>query len=269
MRNKIICILVWILILSITSISSISALKIKATNNNSAPYPPEITAPDSSPAKRWFNVYCIVTDPDGDNIYYRTQLKTSIGWLEPSGWVGPFESGDEQYSMIKSSVEQEITIGFQAKDTHNAESEWSYADITITKTKEIIINLPEQKTLDISVYRQENDELIPASRATVYIETYPVIIPDFGLTNENGHLVFNPIVFVGEDIRITAYHEWYGANSTTHTVTAEDPDRIYFNIILDPAKTKIKSRIPNIQDFQLPYFIQKILHILKLKSLFF
>jgi hypothetical protein len=49
--------------------------------------------------------------------------------------IGPFPSWEEQYSLIKSSVEQKMTICYQAKDINGAESEWTYVDVTITKSK--------------------------------------------------------------------------------------------------------------------------------------
>ena len=133
--KKISCILISILLILIALSTQISAVKLSSLDGNNPPNPPVVDAPESNPAKIWFKVYCTVTDPDGDDIYYRTQMKTSIGWQEPSNWVGPFASGEEQYSLIKSSVDQEITIGYQAKDTYGAESEWTYVDVTITKSK--------------------------------------------------------------------------------------------------------------------------------------
>lgn len=133
--KKISCILICTTLVLIILSAPLSAVKIINLNDNSPPNPPELVAPESNPEKRWFKVYCTITDPDDDNIYFRTKIKTSIGWQEPSIWVGPFESGEEKYSLFKSSGPQELTIGYQAKDVHDAESGWSYVDITITKSK--------------------------------------------------------------------------------------------------------------------------------------
>ena len=142
MNRKIVGILVVTLLLSVTTFI-VTAEKIdnecgeddvKCVNfvGNSPPSDPEITAPEEVMAKRWFKVYVVSTDPDGDDVYYRYKYPND---LTPSEWWGPWPSGEEQYSLVKIYEPCEITMEWQTKDVHGAESGWAYHTVTITKVK--------------------------------------------------------------------------------------------------------------------------------------
>jgi hypothetical protein len=131
--------------------------------------------------------------------------------------------------------------------------------ISNTKTKENtkkILPDTDVKNASIVVYRFDGDELDPVYRATVYIYRGPITIPNIAYTNENGYLTYQPTFYVGEDIKIGAYHEWFGGNSTIISIEEKDPDPIEIEIFLDPSKSignnlAIKSKIYQIiQDFK-------------------
>jgi len=71
------------------------------------------------------------TDPDGDQIYYWWDF----GDGTDSGWLGPFDSGVEHCTTHEFS-QGTYTVKVKAKDTHDAESEWSDpVSITIPKSR--------------------------------------------------------------------------------------------------------------------------------------
>ena len=118
------------------------------------------------------------------------------------------------------------------------------------------------KYLEICVFREENEELVPVHRAEVYVYVYPKKIPQFGMTFTDGYLLFQPTVRIGDDVKITAYHEWYGGNTVMYSVDEQDPDVIHYDIILDPTKSVSRNRFESIQ---LPYLLQKLLTLISLK----
>ena len=82
------------------------------------------------------------------------------------------------------------------------------------------------------------------------------------MTFTDGYLLFQPTVRIGDDVKITAYHEWYGGNTIMYSVDDQDPDVIHYDIILDPTKSVSKNRFESIQ---LPYLLQKLLTLISLK----
>jgi len=159
MHRKIIGILVCMLLLSMTFSVATAQKMIKEYEkdenqginglNNSPPTDPVITGPDTV-RKNWiFLVRVVSTDPDDDQIYYR--LKVGEG-DNPSDWIGPFDSGVKYVTgMGVFGYTGDLTIGFQAKDEHDAESSWSYHTITFF-TKARSVNTPFLKFLQCHPY---------------------------------------------------------------------------------------------------------------------
>ena len=100
---------------------------------NAPPNAPSITVPETVRRGKLFTVEVVTIDPDGDDVYYRHKSNGCI-----SDWFGPCPSG-EKYSFKMSIIGAPgaYTIGVQAKDIHDAESEWAYAQINLTKDKTI------------------------------------------------------------------------------------------------------------------------------------
>ena len=108
-------------------------------NDNSPPDAPTITAPKEVKRGRFFNVKVVTTDPDGDDVYYKFEVDGHT-----AGWNGPFASGNVYKHWINFGVPPGAYIlGVQAKDIHDAESEWSYVEINV-KSKNRAINTPFQ-----------------------------------------------------------------------------------------------------------------------------
>jgi hypothetical protein len=130
------------------------------------------------------------------------------------------------------------------------------------RTKEI--SLIENRSLNVSVQRYENNILIPVKMCPVYIYIYPMQVPMWAFTNDQGYLTYEPLVYMGDDVKINAYHEWYGANTTYHNVKQSDPNPIYISLILDPNKSVSRNiqTEPALLQF-LPIFY-KILQVLLL-----
>jgi hypothetical protein len=129
------------LMLSIVSSCAVTAFKVesekKDTNkflifDNSPPSDPEVTAPEEVKVRKWFRIYVMSVDPDGDNIYYRYQYEYD---LTPSEWWGPWTSGEEQYVLVQIFETGEYPMKWQAKDEHGAESDWVHIVLSVTKQR--------------------------------------------------------------------------------------------------------------------------------------
>ena len=138
--KKILGILLCMLLISMTFSVATAQVIIKEDENqgingfeNSPPEDPIITAPDKV-RKNWIFLISVVTvDPDGDQIYYRVKVGEDGN---PSNWVGPFGSGTKYTSGVGIfGYVGDITIGVQAKDEYDAESDWSYHTITFTEIR--------------------------------------------------------------------------------------------------------------------------------------
>ncbi|KYK21849.1 hypothetical protein AYK24_08650 [Thermoplasmatales archaeon SG8-52-4] len=143
MRKKLYCfMLITLLVTPLISIT-VTSQKISSKSdlnsiffNNSPPYPPNITVPDKIITGKWFKIKVSITDPDSDNVYIR--FNASILPDLPEYWFGPIPSGTIFSSWVKyKGPTGSFTIGVQAKDTYDAESEWTYVKINIYKNKAI------------------------------------------------------------------------------------------------------------------------------------
>jgi len=99
----------------------------------------------------------------------------------------------------------------------------------------------ENRSLNITVLRYENDELVPVKMCPVYIYVYPSPIPMTYYTNEFGGLPYDPLVYINDDVKINAYHEWYGGQTVILNIKESDPKTIYIELVLDPEKSIIKN----------------------------
>jgi hypothetical protein len=119
--------------------SVVGVISKNATTDNQPPNPPSITVPDKITVGKWFKIKAVITDPDGDNVYIR--FNASILPDLPAFWWGPIPSGITYTGLVKyRDPLGTYTIGVQAKDVHDAESEWTYVQFNVTKNK--TINIP-------------------------------------------------------------------------------------------------------------------------------
>ncbi len=69
----------------------------------------------------------ITTDPDGDDVWYFIEW----GDESTSGWIGPYDSGEEAVVSHTWDDEDTYTIRAKAKDIFDAESDWGTLQVTM------------------------------------------------------------------------------------------------------------------------------------------
>ncbi|MCK4364638.1 MAG: PKD domain-containing protein, partial [Thermoplasmatales archaeon] len=92
----------------------------KAPTNN-PPYAPTISGPTNGAVGEEYEYTFVATDPDEDNVYY--YIDWDDGQIEE--WIGPYPSGEEITVSHTWTAADEYEIRSKAKDTYDAESEWS------------------------------------------------------------------------------------------------------------------------------------------------
>lgn len=139
MKKKIFAIVICTLL--ITTIACFSATAIKCERKpvthilkqNSPPDAPLVKIPEKVIQGGRLKIKTITTDPDNDNVYYRFDING-----HDYGWVGPFQSDVEHLEKVIIFVPLgQYTLGVQAKDINEAESDWTYSDFYVVKTKSI------------------------------------------------------------------------------------------------------------------------------------
>lgn len=105
----------------------------KIVIGNQPPNAPNIIVPDKVQRGKLFKVEVVTTDPNSDDVYYRDEFNGCT-----SQWYGPYLSGQKySYMMSITGSPGTYTLGVQAKDTFDLESDWAYAQINVTKSKEL------------------------------------------------------------------------------------------------------------------------------------
>ena len=110
-------------------------LWVYKTNPPNKPSKP--SGPTSGKVGVEYDYKSITTDPDGDQIFYLFDWDDGTD----SGWLGPYNTGDEVSAKHKWISQGNYQIMVKAKDTTDLESEWSDPlSVSIPKTKPNIIN---------------------------------------------------------------------------------------------------------------------------------
>jgi thiol-disulfide isomerase/thioredoxin len=108
-------------------------ININITNNeelpNNPPEKPEITGPTSGNYSENHEYEISTIDPDGDELYYY------IDWGDntDSGWLGPYSSGVAITANHIWSEQGIFIIKVKAKDTDDAETDWTWLEVTMPK----------------------------------------------------------------------------------------------------------------------------------------
>ena len=133
MKRKIICLFLCMLLLgTIMSCTAVATKLEKEEENiikeNLPPDAPTVTAPVEVQRGKFFDVKVVTTDPEGDDVYYKFDING-----HSFGWRGPFPSGVEHIEKnLKLVVPAgSYTMGVQAKDIHEATSDWTYVEIYV------------------------------------------------------------------------------------------------------------------------------------------
>jgi len=91
-------------------------------NGNMPPYKPSTpSGPTSGIAGVEYTYTSSTTDPDGDDVYYL------FDWGDgtDTGWLGPYNSGDDVEASHAWIEERSYNVRVKAKDVHDVESRWS------------------------------------------------------------------------------------------------------------------------------------------------
>ena len=108
---------------------------IKAmTGENYAPDKPDISGPINGDIGVEYPYTFVTTDPEGDDVYYWILWGDGCPAVE---WIGPYKSGEEvivSHAFLRAG---KITITAQAKDVHEAESDFGSLDVDMPRSKTI------------------------------------------------------------------------------------------------------------------------------------
>ena len=103
---------------------------------NSEPDKPEPPVGPTNGKPNEFYEYSVLSiDPDGDSLYYL------FDWGDDSnsGWLGPYENGEECKVSNNWTIKGEFEIKVKAKDIYGLESEWS---------DPLFVSMPKNKVLE-------------------------------------------------------------------------------------------------------------------------
>ena len=109
--------------------------------DNSPPDAPIIEGPTSCRVGIEYDWTFLSTDPDGDNITYYVDWGDECGGAE---YHGPYPSGEEITLSHIYTTESTIIINAMAIDENGAESNFSYFEVTISRTRTINLILLER-----------------------------------------------------------------------------------------------------------------------------
>jgi len=94
---------------------------------NGAPAAPTIIGPTNGEAGESYEYTFIAFDPEDEDIYYY------IDWGDETntGWIGPYESGEQIILSYTWTSQGTYEIKAKAKDINDAESDWAYLEVTM------------------------------------------------------------------------------------------------------------------------------------------
>jgi parallel beta-helix repeat protein len=100
---------------------------------NFRPDKPTIDGPSHGTVGVTYDYTFSATDPDNSIIY----LYVDWGDDSNTGWIGPYDSGQQVTLSHKWKEENTFTIKAKAKDSYDAEGHWATLDVTIPRDKAI------------------------------------------------------------------------------------------------------------------------------------
>jgi outer membrane protein assembly factor BamB len=108
--------------------------------SNDPPNTPTIDGPTSGKVDTSCEYTFSAIDPDGNVVYFY------IEWGDgtDSGWIGPYNSGEEITKSHKWSEQGNYTIKAKAKDVFDEESDWTTLEVSMPKNKGKIITIIQE-----------------------------------------------------------------------------------------------------------------------------
>lgn len=102
--------------------------------DNQAPGIPDISGPTSGKAGVEYIYKFVSIDPEEDDIYY------FVDWGDGTntGWIGPFDSGEEITQSHVWSERGTYTIKAKARDVYGAESDWGTLSVTMPLNLQVV-----------------------------------------------------------------------------------------------------------------------------------
>jgi outer membrane protein assembly factor BamB len=100
-------------------------------DGNTAPDIPSIDGPINGNTETKYDYTFQTSDPEGLHIWYYIEW----GDGKDTGWIGPYESGDEIVKGHKWSDQNTYIIRCKSKDPYNEESDWGELTIEIPRSK--------------------------------------------------------------------------------------------------------------------------------------
>lgn len=107
------------------------------TENYSPNTPFSPTGPTTGNINEEITFYTSTTDCDDDDLYYLFDW----GDETDSGWLGPYESGQECHASHSWSSQGTYNIRVKAKDVHDSESDWSES-LPVSMPRNKVVNRP-------------------------------------------------------------------------------------------------------------------------------
>ncbi len=99
---------------------------------NQPPNEPSIDGSTSGKAGEEYDYTFSVIDPNDDVVYY--YIEWGDGNIED--WIGSYDSGEEVIISHSWDEQKTYTIRAKAKDSHDAESDWTTLEVTMPKNKQ-------------------------------------------------------------------------------------------------------------------------------------
>jgi len=122
-------------------------ITINVVENQAPEKPSRPSGKSNCKTDKTYSYTSTTNDPEGDIMWY----KFSWGDGSDSGWVGPYDSGEEGSASHKWDKRGSYSIKVKAKDEYNDESEWS---------DPLSISMPKNKVLTNSLIQRVVGRLI-------------------------------------------------------------------------------------------------------------
>ena len=106
-------------------------------DTNTAPGKPTIDGPVNGAAGTTYDYDFAASDPDNSVVYIYVDWGDSTN----TGWVGPYDSGEEFTIGHSWSNKDTYTIKAKARDPYGAEGPWETLDVTMPKNKPFVFGL--------------------------------------------------------------------------------------------------------------------------------
>ena len=97
---------------------------------NFPPKTPKMNGPSEVAVNEEVTITVYASDPDGDQVYFQMDWGDS-----PIIWDGPYDSGEVVEYKHTFTEPGEFKISVKAKDTHDAESDWTEMNLVVPRNK--------------------------------------------------------------------------------------------------------------------------------------